>query len=70
MKKYFLNKTAQENGEYELHAANCRALPAEDELLYLGFFRTFSIALAESKKIYADVAEKVVACPNCSTIGD
>ena len=68
MKKYFLTKTPQENGDHILHAVTCRELPAEDTLLYLGFFKTFSIALEQAKKMYADVGGNIVACDTCSTM--
>lgn len=68
MKKYFLTKTTQENNEYILHSASCSELPPEEELIYLGFFRTFPIAFEQTKKLYADVAEKIIPCEACSTI--
>lgn len=67
MKKYFLTKSPQEDG-YVLHAANCSELPPEEELIYLGFYKTFPIALEQSRKIYADIAEKIIPCGACSTI--
>lgn len=66
MKKYFLTKAAQEDGQYVLHSASCSALPPEEELVYLGFFKTFPIAFEQAQKIYADVAEKIRPCSDCS----
>lgn len=66
MKKYFLTKTAKETGEYILHSATCRALPPEEELVYLGFFKTFPIAFEQAQKIYSDVADKILPCEECS----
>ena len=68
MKKYFLTKSDETENEYILHSASCSELPTEDKLIYLGFFRTFPIALEQSRKIYADIEAKITPCNSCSTI--
>lgn len=65
MKKYFLTKALQDDGQHILHSASCGILPPEEELVYLGFFKTSPIAFEQAQKIYADVADKITPCNDC-----
>lgn len=62
MKKYYVNKNAQSNGDHEVHTQNCIYYPSDN--LYLGCFSHCSAAVIESKKTYTQSN----GCKTCSTI--
>ncbi len=51
LKKYFLNKRAQTNGEHEMHVEGCKWTPKADPI-YLGAFETEEEALVVAKYFY------------------
>lgn len=62
MKKYYVNKNAQNNGDHEVHDENCRFLPNIDNRKYLGQFSSCKDAVKEAKKEYS----KSDGCKTCS----
>lgn len=63
MKKYYVNKKAQSNGDHEVHHENCNFLPSLENRKYLGLFSSCDEAVKEAKKDYS----KVNGCYYCST---
>ena len=51
MKKYYVNKNAQSNGDHEVHDQDCTYLPAVDNRKYLGDFLSCGGAVTEAKKL-------------------
>ncbi|TCC96379.1 hypothetical protein EZ449_22355 [Pedobacter frigidisoli] len=62
MKKYYVNKNAQSNGDHEVHDQDCTYLPAVDNRKYLGEFLSCEGAVTEAKKTYS----KSNGCKTCS----
>ncbi len=62
MKKYYVNKHAQANGDHEVHDESCWYLPIADNRTYLGQFYSCTAAVTEAKKYYA----KADGCFYCS----
>ncbi|KVV14363.1 hypothetical protein ACRASX_02125 [Flavobacterium sp. TMP13] len=62
MKKYYVNKNAQSNGDHEVHTADCYYLPNVENRKYLGEFTSCSSAVLESKKTY----RQSNGCKTCS----
>jgi hypothetical protein len=62
MKKYYVNKQEQSNGDHEVHDENCSYLPAAANRIYLGEFYTCHGAVVEAKKHYF----KANGCYYCS----
>lgn len=52
MKKYYVNKNAQSNGDHEVHDEDCRYLPISENRKYLGEFSSCKEAVKEAKKTY------------------
>lgn len=63
MKKYYVNKKAQSNGDHEVHHENCIFLPSLENRKYLGQFSSCDDAVKEAKKDYS----KANGCYYCST---
>lgn len=51
--KYFINNSAQYNGDHEVHVEGCRRLAMAQDVAYLGEFESASDALAVAKIRYA-----------------
>ena len=62
MKKYYVNKNAQSNGDHEVHDESCTYLPSSDNRKYLGEFSSCKAAVTEAKKTYS----KSNGCRTCS----
>lgn len=62
MKKYYVNKNAQSNGDHEVHTSDCYWLPKAENRIYLGEFYSCTSAVREAKKHYS----KVNGCKHCS----
>lgn len=62
MKKYYVNKNAQDNGDNEVHTEDCGYIPAPENRIFLGTFETCCEAVIEAKKYY----KKVNGCYYCS----
>jgi hypothetical protein len=51
MKKYYVNKHAQSNGDHEVHNEDCSFLPHAENRMYLGIFYACASAVTEAKKL-------------------
>lgn len=57
MKKYYINKTADNNGNNEVHTSDCFWLKRASQTEYLGQFQNANDAVSYAKRIgypYAD----------------
>ena len=52
MARYYVNKSAQSNGDHEVHKQGCSWMPEEGNRVYLGDFATCRSAVTEAKKRY------------------
>jgi len=55
MKKYYVNKNAQANGDHEVHTTGCSFMPEPHNRIYLGEFASCGPAVKEAKKHYSQV---------------
>lgn len=62
MKKYYVNKKVQDNGDHEVHKEGCYWLPKFENRKYLGEFNNCKDAVKEAKKEY----DQVNGCKHCS----
>lgn len=62
MKKYYVNKNAQTNGDHEVHTEDCPYLPNVENRKYLGEFYSCTSAVTEAKKTY----HQSNGCKTCS----
>lgn len=53
MKRYYVNKNRQPNGDHEVHHDNCLYLPKEENRIYLGTFSSCHAAVLEAKTHYS-----------------
>lgn len=53
--RYYVNKTAQANGDHEVHTSTCSRLPAETNRIDLGDFTDCASAVAAARKHYTQV---------------
>jgi len=52
---YFVDKTARENGDHEVHRGGCRECPDDRNRIYIGFFSNCEEALAKASKFFSQV---------------
>ena len=62
MKKYYVNKNAQSNGDHEVHHEDCIYLPSVQNRIYLGEFSNCKPAVKEAEKHYSQSN----GCKTCS----
>lgn len=62
MKKYYVNKNGQANGDHEVHDEDCRYLPKVENRKYLGEYSDCFGAVKEAKKTYSSAN----GCKTCS----
>jgi len=67
MKKYYVNKKAQSNGDHEVHHEDCRYLPDSENRKYLGQYSNCKDAVKEAKKDYSQVNGCKTCSPDCHT---
>jgi hypothetical protein len=67
MKKYYVNRNAQSNGDHEVHTETCSFLPNVHNRLYLGNFSNCKDAVAEAKKTYPTADGCAYCSPDCHT---
>lgn len=63
MAEYFIELTAQDNGDNVVHKASCSLLPAKEALHYLGSIGSIESALKKANQTFKQVS----GCPHCST---
>ncbi len=62
MKKYYVNKKVQANGDHEVHVENCIYMPSSENRSYLGEFSNCGDAVKKAKETYS----KSNGCKTCS----
>lgn len=62
MKKFYVNKNAQSNGDHEVHTEDCQFLPLPENRKYLGEFSSCKDAVVEAKITYTQSN----GCKTCS----
>ncbi len=67
MKKYYVNKKAQANGDHEVHIEGCRYLPKSGNKEYLGAFISCRDAVKDAEKIYSQTNGCYICCNACHT---
>ena len=67
MKKYYVNKNAQTNGDHEVHDQYCNFLPKVENRIYLGEFSNCSSAVSKAKEYYSKVNGCYYCCNDCHT---
>ncbi|QIY91830.1 hypothetical protein [Chryseobacterium gallinarum] len=67
MKKYYVNKKAQSNGDHEVHDEHCFYLPNSENRKYLGMFFSCEQAVKEAKKEYTHANGCINCSKNCHT---
>lgn len=61
-KSYYVNNTAQPNGDHEVHVANCQYIPQTISKKYLGEFDNCNDAVQEARKTYPRTANGCYYC--------
>lgn len=64
MKKYYVNKNAQNNGDHEVHHEGCVDIPSLDNRVYLGEYTSCLGAVATAKRKYRSAD----GCKICSNL--
>ncbi len=59
---YYVNKSAQSNGDHEVHVSGCSYMPSDANRIYLGYFSSCRDAVSEAKKHF----KQVNGCYYCS----
>lgn len=67
MSRYYVNMSAQSNGDHEVHVTTCSFLPREENRLYLGEFDSCTPAVREAKKYYLRSNGCYYCCNACNT---
>lgn len=67
MKKYYVNKNAQSNGDHEVHREDCVYLPLLANRQYLGEFTSCEGAVKEAKRYYSQSNGCKTCSLNCHT---
>jgi hypothetical protein len=65
LKRYYVNKNQQQNGDHEVHCEDCRWLPTPDNRIYLGTFSNCADAVLMARKYYIQVDGCMFCCPLC-----
>ena len=50
MTKYYVNKNAQKNRDYEVHKTGCEWFPNRENIEYLGDYKSCESAVFEAKR--------------------
>lgn len=67
MKKYYVNKNAQMNGDHEVHTTGCSFLPLEGNRKYLGEFNNCKAAVIAARGYYSQVNGCYYCSNECHT---
>lgn len=67
MKKYYVNKNKQSNGDHEVHEEGCVWMPSSDNKKELGQFSSCKGAVQEAKKTYPQSNGCKTCCNDCHT---
>ncbi|MCD9574433.1 hypothetical protein [Flavobacterium soyae] len=67
MKNYYVNNTAQLNGDHEVHTDDCQYFKSIVSKNYLGQFSSCEPAVDEAKKTYSTSNGCRTCCNDCHT---
>ncbi len=67
MKDYYVNNTAQSNGDHEVHTDDCQYFKSIVSKKYLGEFSSCKPAVDEAKKTYSKSNGCKTCCNACHT---
>ncbi len=67
MTSYYVNKTAQANGDHEVHRTGCNYLPNPENSKYLGEYYSCRPAVQEARKLYSTANGCYFCSPECHT---
>lgn len=67
MKDYYVNNTAQSNGDHEVHTNDCQYFKSIISKKYLGEFSSCEPAVTEAKKTYSQSNGCETCCNACHT---
>lgn len=67
MALYYVNSTAQTNGDHEVHQSGCRFMPAESSRIYLGNFSNCQEAVRAARVHYIQVNGCYYCSNECHT---
>ena len=67
MKRYYVNKNSQLNGDHEVHVPGCSWFPDEGNRIYPGEFANCNDAITAAKKYYGQVNGCAYCVPSCHT---
>jgi hypothetical protein len=67
MKKYYVNKHAQSNGDHEVHNQTCPYLPLSQNRQELGTYASCEGAVRRAKETYAKADGCAYCSPACHT---
>ena len=62
--KYFINNSAQSNGDHEVHKVGCRYLAMAKDVTCLGEFETDQEAVRYARRIYKNADGCYFCCHN------
>ena len=62
MAKYYVNNTAQANGDHEVHEDGCYWLSQASSTLYLGHHANCALAVAKANIFYPNTANGCIHC--------
>ena len=65
MARYYVNKTAQSNGDHEVHKDGRQWMPAPNNREYLSDYASCAAAVAEAKKRYRTADGCATCSPDC-----
>ena len=66
--RYYVNQNEQDNGDHEVHRADCSWMPEAENREYLGDFSSCSPSVAEAKRRGYRTADGCFYCSNaCHT---
>ncbi len=67
MASYYVNKNAQDNGDYEVHHHGCAYLPDINNREYLGDYSSCAPAVSKAKQTYSRANGCYYCSPSCHT---
>lgn len=65
--KYYVNNSAQPNGDHEVHEEHCTYLEMAHDVKYLGMFENGIQAVAHARKFYAKADGCYFCCKEAHT---
>jgi hypothetical protein len=67
MKRYYVNKNSQSNGDHEVHTTGCSYMPNESNSISLGLHDSCKSAVRAAKLHYTEVNGCFYCCNACHT---